>query len=402
MVKKATSDEAVMKEMAGAREKKRRAMKDKARAHTLLASKHDAQTPCVDLDKRQFLKELLKLFAHVDVYLKKKEYIALANLGVAVAFLAVLIRQFTVALKVYSMFAQVFLVNRQYRLANDFYNKLRNCAHSAQDIVVKMYAYKQLGHCYGKQEKYDEAIICFKHLIALAWITDSREAESAAYDALAIMHFYVGNIEKSKFYDHQFLNGLTEPESSQVRKITVTQTIGYHRWLEHKPSPFSRSEETLAGVKLAAHQAELVANFGGHLTGLFSDTLKDFSLLRPDGVGQLGTITRHFSEARAAGFHKELESDPAAQYLHKCSSIEKDLLANNPKLAKASGKQSEKEKTELAKHQRLPSPSAAVDEKQKFKAPAADSETQQWKAKGGPSVALHFQNKRRVSRLSVV
>ena len=51
-----------------------------------------------------------------------------------------------------------------------------------------------MGYCYSKQEKYDEAIICFKHLIALAWTTDSAEAESAAYDALSIMHFYTGSI----------------------------------------------------------------------------------------------------------------------------------------------------------------------------------------------------------------
>ena len=390
MVKKAATDEGVVREMARSQKRKREAMRDKARCHTLLMSRHDEQTPCVDLDKKQFLKELLKMFAHVEVYLRKKEFIALSNLGMAIAFLAVMIRQFNVAMKVYSMFGQIFLVNRQYRLANDFYNKLRNCAHSAQDIVVKMYAYKQMGHCFAKQEKYDEAIICFKHLIALAWTTNSPEAESAAYDALSIMHFYIGNIEKSKFYDHQFLSGLTEPETSQVRKITVTQTIGYHRWLEHKPNPYARNDDTLQGVKLAAHQAETVANFGSHLTSLFSETLKDFSLLKPDIVTQLESITRQFKEAREAGFHKEFENDPAGQYLHNCDPIEKDLLANKPELAKSSGNEAEKEKNELSKNQRLPSPSAAVNEKQKFKVVAADSEKQQWKPKGGPSVALHF------------
>ena len=121
------------------------------------------------------------MFCHVDVYLRKKDWIALSNLAMTIGFLAVIIRQYNLVMKVYSMFAQIFLVNKQYRLANDFYNKLRNCAHSAQDIVVKMYAYKQMGHCYSRQEKYDEAIVCFKHLIALAWTTNSLEENGATF-----------------------------------------------------------------------------------------------------------------------------------------------------------------------------------------------------------------------------
>ena len=50
------------------------------------------------------------MFVHVDVYLKKKEFVALANLGMTIGFLAILIRQFNLVMKVYSMFAQIFLV----------------------------------------------------------------------------------------------------------------------------------------------------------------------------------------------------------------------------------------------------------------------------------------------------
>ena len=79
---------------------------------------------------------------------------------------------------------------------------------------------------------------------------------------------------------------------------------------------------------------------------------------------QLESITRQFKESNQRGFHKPFENDPASQFLHNCDSIEKDVLANNPKLNK---KQTEKEMIELSKQTRLPSPSAAVNEKQKFK-----------------------------------
>ena len=135
------------------------------------------------------------------------------------------------------MFGQIFMVYGQYKLANDFYHRLRNCSHTAQDIVVKMYSYKQMGYCYSKLEKFDEAIVCFKHFLSLAWTTDSFDAEHAAYEALSIMQFYKGNIEKSKFYDYCFLKGITEPITSQVRKITVTQSINSHQWLDESLVP---------------------------------------------------------------------------------------------------------------------------------------------------------------------
>ena len=56
--------------------------------------------------------------------------------------------------------------------------------------------------------------------------------------------------------------------------------------------------------------------------------------------------------------------------MHNCDSIEKDVLANNPKLSNAN--KSEKEMNEGSKQTRLPSPSAAVNEKQKFKVVGED------------------------------
>ena len=78
--------------MAERAKKKREAFKEKARSHTILVSKHDEQPPCIDLDKKQFIREILKMFAYVDIYLKKKEWLALANLGMILAYLATVIK----------------------------------------------------------------------------------------------------------------------------------------------------------------------------------------------------------------------------------------------------------------------------------------------------------------------
>ena len=116
----------------------------------------------------------------------------------------------------------MLLTAKKFTLALDMYRKLRNCAHTHKDIITKMFAYRQMAFCFFKVEKYEDAIICYKHLLALAWTTKSFEAELAAYEGLASMHLYLGNIQKVKFYDARITYGQYEPYSSQGYKITVS------------------------------------------------------------------------------------------------------------------------------------------------------------------------------------
>ena len=51
-----------------------------------------------------------------------------------------------------------------------------------------------MAYCFSKTEKYENAIICFKYMLALAWTCKSIEAELMAYEGLAAMHLYLGNI----------------------------------------------------------------------------------------------------------------------------------------------------------------------------------------------------------------
>ena len=73
------------------------------------------------------------------------------------------------------MFAQMLLVAKKPNLAIQMYNKLRCCAHTDKDAVAKMFAYKQMGYVYCSLEKYESAIIAFKHMLAIAWAIKSVE-----------------------------------------------------------------------------------------------------------------------------------------------------------------------------------------------------------------------------------
>ena len=72
-------------------------------------------------------------------------------------------------------------MNKHCELAEKMYNKLRQCAHTGKDAVIKMFSYKQLGHCYLKLERYESSVMAFKHMLALAWAIKSSEGEFAAY-----------------------------------------------------------------------------------------------------------------------------------------------------------------------------------------------------------------------------
>ena len=88
----------------------------------------------------------------------------------------------------------MLLAAKKYGLALEMYRKLRNCAHTCHDVISKMFALRQMAHVFSKMEKYENACICLKYMLALSWACKLPEAELAAYEDLARMHLYIGNI----------------------------------------------------------------------------------------------------------------------------------------------------------------------------------------------------------------
>lgn len=95
--------------------KQKKERKTEIRPHTILRSKlaHVDMRPNMDTDKNYFLNETLKLLAHADNYTKNKKFVALYNAGMVIAFLCVKVQHYALACKVYSLFAQILLVNRK-------------------------------------------------------------------------------------------------------------------------------------------------------------------------------------------------------------------------------------------------------------------------------------------------
>ncbi len=83
-----------------------------------------------------------------------------------------------------------------------------------------MHSYKLMGKMYSMMKEYDKAILCFKKQLQLAWLIGSFEGEMEAYDQLGIMYYYVGDLEKSKYYNDRMCRGKVEARFSIVRKMS--------------------------------------------------------------------------------------------------------------------------------------------------------------------------------------
>lgn len=216
-----------------AAKKKRLDWKDKSRQHTVLRSvlPHVDLRPQVDSDKMYFLNEFLKLLAYSENYYKLKQYVGFYNSCLVITFICVQTHHYSLACKVYSMFAQMLLVAGQNYLALELYNKMCNCAQTDKDVIVKMLAYRQMGYTNSLLLKYETAVMCFKYLLSLAWACNSLEGEFAAYEGLSKMYLYIGQIEKAKFYDARISNGIYEPHDTQMFKVTMAYTLKENPWL---------------------------------------------------------------------------------------------------------------------------------------------------------------------------
>ena len=128
-------------------------------------------------------------------------------------------------------------------------------------------------------------------MLALAWTVGSIEGEHAAYEGLALMYLYLGQVQKVKFYDARVSLGIYEPTDSQLFNITVSATLNAHPWLKMKLGlkeqslvPGMTQGERKTGLDVVREQAEDLSRLGTHLTHFFAEKLHDYSLIKPDTI----------------------------------------------------------------------------------------------------------------------
>jgi len=190
------------------------------------------------------------------------------------------------------------------------------------DIETSMYAFKQIGHCLMHMNDREKALKAFKCQLQVAWHLNHYLGELSSYENIAITYFYLGKIEKSKYYIDRFYQGKTEAMFSAVKKISLGFTR--RRYRQIKALPFKADDFQFNKGK----KGQQKANKGAR--ELFSRTLKNYSLLSDEILRNLGFVRKK----------KKLETrfnDPTGQYIDLGSPISNVSLRNLPSPSEVKG-----------------------------------------------------------------
>ncbi len=122
--------------------------------------------------------------------------------------------------KTINIIAHVELHFKIYSKALNAFTKLRDASQESLDYVTKCFAYFQMGKCYQLLKEFQKAVICFKKQLQLAWFNNSIEMEMKAYDNLAIQYFYLGELDRSKYYNDRIYRGKFESNFSIVKRMS--------------------------------------------------------------------------------------------------------------------------------------------------------------------------------------
>ena len=112
-------------------------------------------------------------------------------------------------------------------MLHDVYKSIilyKNCKKLATNFSIfhcMISCYKGLGRCFQTLKQYSLALTYFSKMLQCSWKINDKDHEILAYDLIGMQYYYMGDLEKSKYYHQRMVNGEFEPESSNVRRLAV-------------------------------------------------------------------------------------------------------------------------------------------------------------------------------------
>jgi tetratricopeptide (TPR) repeat protein len=120
---------------------------------------------------------------------------------------------------VYTLKALISIFFDNYEQAVSDFKMVRCIADEDENLETKMEAYECIGKCYQQLKNYENALKCFKKQLELSWRLNDIESELRSYELIAVQHYYLGNLQKSKYYNDRSMRGKFEKKTSKIRMI---------------------------------------------------------------------------------------------------------------------------------------------------------------------------------------
>lgn len=117
--------------------------------------------------------------------------------------------------------AEYFMYCKQFEYAlNVFKYLLKYCKHEEKpNEALKVFF--NIGTWYRLSKDHLKAKNILKKVLQKAWINDNKELELKVYELLGYEHYYLGNIEKSKYYCERYQRGILEAKNSVIRNVYI-------------------------------------------------------------------------------------------------------------------------------------------------------------------------------------
>jgi hypothetical protein len=71
------------------------------------------------------------------------------------------------------------------------------------------------------------ALVTLKFLLESAFRSRDQVSEIFVYEKMALCHFYLGELERAKYYLAKMMRGLNEPENSEILMIYKNLRLNY-------------------------------------------------------------------------------------------------------------------------------------------------------------------------------
>jgi len=130
-----------------------------------------------------------------------------------------------VSFHAFNLLGNLLYTLKIYKEALLIFEFLRDMANEFHNFAHLILAYENLAKICNDMQDHDRSLIAAKKMMQVSWFLCSHEFELYAYEQTARAYFYLGNVDKVKFYSDRVLNGIVEPHDSVERIIAVEMLI---------------------------------------------------------------------------------------------------------------------------------------------------------------------------------
>lgn len=193
------------------------------------------------------------------------------------------------------------------------FRNLKGIAEYNGDYVEKIVAYQKIGHCYKLLKQYKLALVNYKKMLQLSWDIKSLKYEFLAYDSIGLQYFYLGDIERARYYHERMWRGIAEDDKSAVRKISEQKLKIKRKNRLQEIYPVLKKTKPRKSIIASTQMAREIGQYANYI----SEDEEESDLPSPKGISSISDVKLlpHYRPKHGEVFKSELSTRKSASNL---------------------------------------------------------------------------------------